>query len=230
MKNQLIILLSIFCISATFAQNTLSKKEQKQGWQLLFDGNSLTNWRAYQNLNHNWEVKNGVLHNKNNDPNMKVRADLITVKKYKDFAFSCEWIISSGGNSGIIYRASEEFGQPYYTGPEYQVIDNEGYNGRLTELQKTAANYDMEANKNVKTNKVGTWNKTVIIVKGMDVQHWLNGKPVLKYEINSENWKAQYENSKWKNEKKYGQEKEGHIALQDHGHEVWFRNVKIKEL
>ncbi len=230
MKNIAVLLIVLSSFSNLFAQNKLTKKEQKQGWTLLFNGASLSNWRAYKNLNHNWEVKEGVLHNKNNDPNLKVRADLITEKKYKDFAFSCEWIISEGGNSGIIYRASEEFSQPYYTGPEYQVIDNEGYKGQLTELQKTAANYDMEANKNVKTNKVGSWNQTLIIVKGNIVQHWLNGKPVLKYEINSENWKAQYEKSKWKTAKNYGQEKEGHIALQDHGHEVWFKNIKIKEL
>lgn len=230
MKKAILFLFIIVTISPLYGQNKLSKEEAKNGWHLLFDGKTLDNWRTYKKAKLNWEVVDGSLHNKNHDASEAARGDLLTVKKYKDFAFSCEWKISPEGNSGIIYRCSEEFKQPYFTGPEYQVIDNEGYKGKLTETQKAGANYDMEANTTAATKPVGQWNSTTIIVNGNHVEHWLNGTKVLEYEINSEKWLAQKEKSKWKNAKKYGQEPEGHIDLQDHGHEVWFRNMKVREL
>ncbi len=228
-KLQFTLLISLIFASG-FSQNILSKNEVKNGWDLLFDGKSLDNWRTYKNTKLNWEAIDGSLHNKNHDASEAARGDLMTVKKYKDFVFSCEWKISPEGNSGIIYRCSEEFKQPYFTGPEYQVIDNEGYKGKLTESQKAGCNYDMEANTKVKPKPVGEWNSTTILVNGNHVEHWLNGVQVLQYEFNSEKWLAQKENSKWKTAPKYGLEQEGHIDLQDHGHEVWFRNLKIKEL
>lgn len=230
MKNFIIFSFALIYSQTVLAQNKLSKQEEKNGWQLLFDGSSLNNWRTYKNGKLNWEAANGELHNKNHDASEAARADLITQKKFKDFVFKCEWKISEGGNSGIIYRASEEFKQPYFTGPEYQVADNEGYKGKMTPLQTTASNYDMEANTLAKPLPVGQWNSTIILVNGNHVEHWLNGVKVLEYEINSEKWLAQKENSKWKTALKYGLEPEGHISLQDHGHEVWYRNLRIKEL
>ena len=230
MKKIFRILALFFIINSALAQNKLTKNEAKNGWQLLFDGNSLENWRTYKNGKLNWEAINGELHNKNHDASEAARADLITAKKYKDFVFTCEWKISEAGNSGIIYRASEEFKQPYFTGPEYQLADNEGYKGKITPLQTTASNYDMEGNFLAKPNAVGQWNSTTILVNGNHVEHWLNGVLVVQYEFNSEKWLAQKEKSKWKTALKYGLEPEGHISLQDHGHEVWFRNLKIKEL
>jgi Domain of Unknown Function (DUF1080) len=230
MKTFKIFLLLFLQITTLFAQNTLTKKEKRKGWILLFDGKSTEGWRTYQNKKMNWEVVDGQLHNTNHDASEAVRGDILTIKKYKDFEMTCDWKISEGGNSGIIYRCSEEFKQPYLTGPEYQVIDNEGYKGKLTELQKAGCNYDMEVNNTATTNSVGQWNSTKIIVKGNHVEHWLNSKKVLEYEINSEKWLSQKEKSKWKAAKKYGQETEGHIDFQDHGHEVWFKNVKLREL
>ncbi len=152
------------------------------------------------------------------------------MKKYKDFEFTSDWKISVGGNSGIIYRCSEEYKQPYFTGPEYQVIDNEGYKGKLTDKQTAGSNYDMEANVVNKPNPVGEWNSTKIMVKGNHVEHWLNGKMVLQYEFHSPEWETQKATSKWKTAAKYGMEAEGYIDFQDHGHEVWFKNVKVREL
>jgi hypothetical protein len=229
MKN-VFLLFGLLFGTCVLAQNKLSRKEKKNGWSLLFDGNSLNNWRSYKNLPHHWEVSNGTLHNKNNNPSMQVRSDLITEKKYSNFELSIDWKIPPGSNSGLMYRASEEFSQPYYTGPEYQMIDNEGYQGKLTELQKTAANYDMEANTTAPTKPIGQWNNTKILVQGNYVEHWLNGQKVLDYTIGSTKWNEQKEKSKWKTAAKYGSEPSGHIALQDHGHEIWFKNVKIKVL
>jgi Domain of Unknown Function (DUF1080) len=226
-----ILLLCIFFISASiFAQNKLTRKEKKAGWILLFDGKTLDNWRTFKNTKLNWVVENGELHNTNHDASEAMRGDLLTVKKYKDFEFTCDWKISVGGNSGIIYRCSEEFMQPYFTGPEYQVIDNDGYKGKLTEKQKAAADYDMIANTINKPKPVGVWNSTKIVVKGNHVEHWLNEMLVLQYEFNSPEWLTLKEKSKWKTALKYGQETEGHIDFQDHGHEVWFKNIKLKEL
>ncbi len=230
MKKLILFSIIVFLSNSIIAQNKLSKKEIKNGWQLLFDGKSLENWRTYKGGKLKWEVINGELHNTNHDASEAARADLITKKKYKDFVFDCDWKISIGGNSGIIYRASEEFKQPYFTGPEYQVIDNEGYKGKLTDSQKAASNYDMEPNTLALPKPVGEWNHTKILVNGNHVEHWLNGVLVLQYEFHSDKWQAQKEKSKWKTAPKYGMEPEGHISLQDHGHEVWFKNLKIREL
>jgi Domain of Unknown Function (DUF1080) len=230
MKLTALFLFILLLINNLNAQNKLSRTEKKNGWRLLFDGKTLANWRTYKGAKLNWEVIDGSLHNKNHDASEATRGDLLTVGKFKDFVFSCEWKIASEGNSGIIYRCSEEFKQPYFTGPEYQIIDNECYKGKLTESQKAGANYDMEANTKASPKAVGLWNSTVVLVNGNHVEHWLNGIKVIEYEINSEKWLAQKEKSKWKTAPKYGMEQEGHIDLQDHGHEVWFRNIKVKVL
>ena len=159
------------------------------------------------------------------------RADILTTEKYGDFELVFDWKIAPGDNSGVIYRATEEFDQPYLSGPEYQVIDDKNYSSDLTATQTTASNYDMHAAPaDKKINPPGEWNSGRIVARGNHIEHWLNGEKLIEYEIGSADWNRLKEGSKWKNAKGYGMADSGHIDLQDHGGEVWYRNIKIKPL
>lgn len=209
--------------------NTLTAKEKKEGFRLLFDGKSLDGWRTYRNSDaDDWEVTNGMLHCR--ETGVTKRADLITKEQYHNFELHIDWKIAKGENSGIIYRCTEDNGASYESGPEYQLIDEAGYEGELHEKQYTGANYDMNAPAVKATRPAGTFNHTVIIVKGNHVEHWLNGKKLVEYEFGSDEWLRNKANSKWKDLATYGASSTGHIALQDHGGGVWFKNIKIKEM
>src|SRR5882672_8448134 len=117
---------------ATTTTPSLTEAQAAEGWKLLFDGKSLNGWQIYKaRKNNTWEVKDGILHCKPLNENAKgdgdERSDLMTTDEFENFEFTCDWKISAKGNSGIIYRATEEFEQPYYSGSEYQLIDDEGY-------------------------------------------------------------------------------------------------------
>ncbi|GHN01125.1 glycosyl hydrolase [Cytophagales bacterium WSM2-2] len=227
MKKLLLIVLVVF----VYSSNSIAQKKGK-GWKSLFDGKSMTGWKMYKDrANNSWEVKDGALHCKAPvKGESDQRADLMTVEEFENFELTFDWKISPQGNSGVIYRVSEEFQQPYLSGPEYQVIDDNGYAEKPTEKQRTAGNYDMHAPSVDATKPVGEWNSSKIVVNGNHVEHWLNGKKVVEYEFDSEDWKNRKENSKWKKATGYGMTKKGHIDLQDHDHEVWYKNIMIKAL
>jgi hypothetical protein len=154
----------------------------------------------------------------------------MTTEQFENFELAFDWKISQGGNSGVMFHVTEEFDRPYLTGPEYQVIDDKGYNGELKDSQLTGSNYDMHPAVNAKPNPIGEWNQSRIVVNGNHVEHWLNGTKVVEYELNSADWKKRKAASKWKDAKKYGIEKKGAIDIQDHDHEVWYKNIMIKTL
>jgi hypothetical protein len=197
----------------------------------LFDGKSLAGWRTYQNKPaDSWFVKDGMLSNKGNkDPQTK-HADLITEKQYSNFELSFDWKIAPQANSGVMYLVTEEFPSAYLSGPEYQLLDDRGYPSKIEDWQKTGANYAMDAPTVDATKPAGEWNHTVIIVNKGYVEHWLNGQKVVGYELWTEEWQKHKSTGKWKDAKGYGLAKKGHIALQDHGGEAWFKNLVIKEL
>ena len=154
-------------------QNSLTKSELETGWQLLFDGKSTNGWHVYSKKgSEGWEVSNGHLIALGTNNN-----DLVTDKKYKNFELSLEWKISPGGNSGIFYNVveSKEFKVTYATGPEYQLLDDEGYPSPLQPAQYSGANYDMHAPAKRMVKPVGEFNHTRINVKNRHVQPWLNG-------------------------------------------------------
>lgn len=204
-------------------------KETNQGTP-LFNGKDFSGWRFYKGReNNSWEVVDGVLHCKPFDGNEK-RADLITDKQYENFELSWEWKLPAQGNSGMMFRVTEEFDEPYLSGPEYQMLDDIGYPGKIEEWQKTGANFGMHVAEGAQPKAIGEWNESKLIVNGNHVEHWLNGKKVVTYQLSSEEWKERKAKSKWNEAAGYGAAPKGHIAIQDHGSEVWVRNVSIIEM
>jgi hypothetical protein len=207
--------------------NTLTAAENAAGWQLLFDGKSLDAWRGYKHETlpeAGWEIKDGALRTV-----AKVKGvELITRKKFNDFEFTWEWRVAPGGNNGVKYLVTEE--RPESPGHEYQMIDDAGYPGQLGPNHLTADFYDvLPAAADKPIRPPGEWNTSRIVVRGARVEHWLNGKNVLTYELGSAAVKAGVEKSKFKGHPGFGEKIAGHIMLTYHQDECWYRNLKIRE-
>lgn len=212
------------------ALNALSDKQVEEGWMLLFDGQTESGWRTFKNQeNDSWEVSHGTLHCKPFEQAEK-RADLVTVDQYDNFELAFEWRISPQGNSGVMFRVTEDYDQPFFTGPEYQLLDDGGYPGEVKDVNFSGGNYDMHAPINKTLMPLGEWNTSRIVATGNHVEHWLNGTKVVEYEIGSDDWNKRKANSKWNDVEGYGVPKKGYIDLQDHSHEAWFRNIMIRTL
>jgi hypothetical protein len=210
------------------APNTLTAAEAAAGWTLLFDGRTLEAWRGYRREtlpDAGWEIKDGTLRTV-----AKVKgAELVTRKTFKDFEFTWEWRVAPGGNNGVKYFVTEK--RPKSPGHEYQMIDDTGYPGALTPQQLTAAFYDvLPAAVEKPVRPAGEWNASRIVIRGTRVEHWLNGKNVLTYELGSEAVKAGLEKSKFKGEPGFGDKIAGHLMLTYHQDECWYRNLKIREM
>lgn len=212
--------------------NQLTDAQKSEGWTLLFDGTTTQGWKFFKGKeNDSWEVTDGTLHCKPVPDGGGKRSDIMTENQYENFELIFDWKISPKGNSGVMFHVTEEFDEPYATGPEYQVIDDAGYADPLKPVQLTAANYDMQvANELKKVNPIGEWNSSKLVVNGPHVEHWLNGAKVVEYELWNDEWKKLVAASKWKDFPGYGLAKKGHIDFQDHGAEVWYRNIAIKPL
>jgi hypothetical protein len=158
------------------------------------------------------------------------RADLITRAQYGDFELRLEWKVTPGGNSGVMFRVSEDSERSYHTGPEMQILDNAGHRDGGNPLTSTGSNYALHAPVRDVTRPVGDWNEVRIVARGPHVEHWLNGVKVVEYELWSADWKAKVAASKFAQWPRYGLNETGHLALQDHDDEVWFRNVMVRRL
>ena len=214
--------------------NFLTKKEKKQGWQLLFDGQTLDGWKGFNSdkVFNCWSVANKELVCKG-EGGSETAGDIITVSEFGDFELSIEWCISNSGNSGIFYHVVEgdQYHAAYETGPEYQLIDDIGWPGGLENWQKTAADYAMYPTiKNKKLLPVGEWNQTRIVYSNKHVEYWLNGMKVVEFEAYSPDWRKKKDEGKWKDYPGYAVSNKGHIGLQNHGSGVKFRNIKLRKL
>lgn len=211
-------------------QNTLTEEEKTAGWKLLFDGKSADMWRNYGGTGlTGWEIKDGELIALGLGNDMV--GDIITKDEFENFEFSVEWKLSPGANSGIFFNVVEEgFEAIYHTGPEYQLIDDENFHEPLENWQITAANYAMHRPALKAYNPVGEYNHSILKVNNGHVQHWLNGKLVVAYDLWSEDWHKRVNSGKWKDFPSYGLAKKGKLGLQDHGNMIWFRNIKVREL
>jgi hypothetical protein len=215
------------------AVNQLTRKEKKQGWQLLSDGKTFDHWRGFNmdSVPDCWIIEDGafkVLTQGGEESNK----GLITEKIYRDFALSLEFKVDKGSNSGIIFQVAEDpkYTYAYETGPEYQVIDHDGWDGELEDWQICGANYAMYAPKARPFKPAGEWNQAFLVVKDHKVTQILNGEIVVEYEKYSDEWTALRNSGKWSNFPDYGKYDEGHIALQNHSTTVWYRDIKLKEL
>jgi hypothetical protein len=202
------------------------------GYTSLFDGKTLNGWRTYQNKPaDSWTVKDGILYCRGSATDKSDRrADLITVDTFENFDLQMDWKIAPQGNSGILYMVTETQSTSYFTGPEYQLIDDVNFPEKLEDWQRTAANYAMNTAPGAHPKAAGQWNHARIVVNNGHVEHWLNGEKVVEYDLWTDDWKKRKAEGKWKDAPEYGMSRTGHIALQDHGSEAWFKNLEIKRL
>ena len=232
MKRIFVLILGIVAFLTVVAQNdkinTLSEKEKKEGWQLLFNGKDLNGWRTFQGKDiSGWKVIDGVLNN--SGVGSDHGGDIITKAKFQNFELALEWKIAPQSNSGIFYHVNEKIGTAIYeSGLEYQLIDDKGWPDRLRDDQHSGANYGMHAPKNAVVKDSNEWNQTRIVVDGTHVQHYLNGVKVVDYQLWDNDWLLLKEKGKWKDYPYYGMARKGPIGLQDHGGLAQFRNIKIK--
>jgi hypothetical protein len=212
------------------APNTLTDKEKADGWKLLFDGKTTDGWHAFRgkDIPDVWKVIDGAL--VVSPKNGKKGGDIVSNDEYESFELAFEWKVTKGANSGIMYRVSEEKGQPYETGPEYQVLDNKGHGDGKDPKTSAASCYALYAPVKDFTRPIGEWNRGRIVVNGNHVEHWLNGEKVVEYDFGSDDWNKRVEASKFAKMERFGKEKKGRIDLQWHGDEVAYRNIKIKVL
>ena len=219
--------------------NTLSAREQADGWQLLWDGKTTDGWRGAK-LDHfpenGWSIKNGELIVHKADGGESTNGgDIVTTRKYRNFMLSVDFKITNGANSGIKYFVDPDLnkGEGSAIGCEFQILDDERHPDAKLGVKgnrKLGSLYDLIPAPAQKPFNIGVWNTALIIVRGRHVEHWLNGTKLLEYNRNDQEWDALVAYSKYRDWPNFGNAPEGHILLQDHGDEVHFKNIKIREL
>lgn len=219
--------------------NILTKQEKEEGWVLLFDGENTEKWRGANAATfpeEGWTTEDGLLTVHASDGSQEGwGGDIVTKETYSDFELSLEFRLTEGANSGIKYYVLEdEYAPGAALGLEYQLLDDQrhpdakqGRDGNRT----VSSLYDLiPAADDKPINPPGQWNHARIIANDGKVEHWLNGEKVLEYERGSEEFRDLIARSKYSDYDRFGEAEEGHILLQDHGDEVSFRNIKIREL
>ncbi len=241
MKRILLFLgLSLLTSCGLMAQdNTLTEQEQNEGWKLLWDGKTTEGWRGAKISTFpekGWSIENGILKVRPSDGRESANGgDIVTTSTYRNFILSVDFKITEGANSGIKYFVDPDMnkGEGSAIGCEFQLLDDlrhpdakMGVNGNRT----LGSLYDLIPARADKPFDIKKWNTAVVVVEGKHVEHWLNGVKIVEYERGTQMWDAFVDYSKYKDWKDFGNREEGNILLQDHGDEVWFKNIKIKEL
>ncbi len=207
--------------------NTLTAAERHQGWQLLFDGRTLTGWHTYQQplgVTKGWAVEDGAI------ARVDSLGDLVSDAQFSNFELDLEWKVSPGANSGIFWWANEGTQYVYMNAAEMQVLDNADFrpDGGIPKEQAGAL-YDLiPVPADTPVKPAGQWNQVRIIAHGSKVQLWLNGVRTANVNFDSDRMLKTIKNSKFNAWQSFGKSRRGHIALQDHTGKVWFRNIKIK--
>ncbi|HWB20482.1 MAG TPA: DUF1080 domain-containing protein [Phycisphaerales bacterium] len=234
MKNGLLIAAIGFAVvfgNCVYAEGAeLTHAESVAGWTSLFDGGSTDAWRGYKKEGFpekGWKVEDGTLKSIAGGGG----GDIVTKKEYGDFELTLEYCVKPGANSGIIYGAAETLDAAWMTGPEFQIIDDAGNTLKADDGHACGAIYDLcppSAEKQVKA--AGEWNQVRIRKRLGVVEHWLNGMKVAECSVEGDEWAKRIAGSKFKDYAGFGTQSKGHIALQDHGDEVWFRNIRVRAL
>ncbi|MBK8978697.1 MAG: DUF1080 domain-containing protein [Planctomycetes bacterium] len=207
---------------------TLTPDEIAAGWQVLFDGTSTGAWRGYGRdafPAEGWVAEDGALHHVARGGG----GDLITRRRYANFELALDWKVAPGANSGIMYRVAETDQPSYYTGPEYQILDDLAH-GDADGRHTSGALYGLYAAHGRTSRSAGEWNTARIRIVGQRVEHFMNGAKVVDATIGSDDWAQRVADSKFAPWTGFGVHRRGHVCLQDHGDEVWYRNIRIREL
>lgn len=204
----------------------------KDGWQLLFDGKTTKGWHTYgkSTANNRWKISDGALYL---DNSVKEGGDIVTDETFENFDLKLEWKISKNGNSGIIINIKEDaekYKETYKTGPEIQVLDNDGHPDGKILKHRAGDLYDLIKSSSEPVKAVGEWNAVEIISNKGNLQIFLNGTNVVTTNMWDDNWKQLIAGSKFKDMPDFGTFNKGKIALQDHGNSVWYRKISIKKL
>lgn len=229
----LLAMLTSFSANAQKGENSLTKKEKRNGWQLLFDGSTTNGWHSFNKptLGTAWEASNGTFHLKVKSEN-ETGGDAITADEFGDFHLKLEWKIAPKGNSGIMFLAKEDpkYKYAFYTGPEMQVLDNNGHPDAKIQKHRAGDLYDLITSVPENVKPVGEWNTVEIKLEKSKLELWQNGVNVVSTTLWDDNWNQLVAGSKFKSLEDFAKFKTGHIVLQDHGDEVWYKNIKIKRL
>lgn len=212
-------LLAPFVGILLLAGPALAQQADPEGYRLL------TEWRAYKGTGvpAQWTIEGNTIRHTPGG------GDLVSAEQFQNFDLQFDWQIAPGGNSGVMYRVSEDYPAPYQSGPEYQILDNASADGHDDPLQTAAGCYGLYAPV-AAALPAGQWNSARIVVDGNHVEHWLNGVKVVDYTIGSPDWQSRVANSKFAAWPEFAASPRGHIDLQDHGSPVAYRNLRIKVL
>jgi len=244
MKNKLLIAIASLAVltacnnagskSGTTAAEEKTAAADTTGWVTLFDGTTTAGWHSYGNIAAagRWKVADGAIYVDTAQKGGE-GGDLCSTEEYDNFDFKLEWKIAPNGNSGIIFYVNEDtakYHNTYETGPEMQVLDNDGHpDGKITN-HRAGDLYDLIKCSKETVKPVGEWNEAEIRSKDGKLDFYLNGTNVVTTTMWDDNWKEMVAGSKFKTMPGFGTFKKGKIALQDHGNLVWYRNIKIKKL
>ncbi len=224
--------------SMSTLQNTLSQKEKDNGWQLLFDGQTTKGWHTYgkQTIGKAWKVVDGALHldaESKKSFSSSEGGDIVTDNEFDNYDLQLDWKISKNGNSGVMIYVNEDitkYKEPYFTGPEMQVLDNDGHADGKIFKHRAGDLYDLIPSTKESANPVGEWNHVEIIANQGKLDFYLNGTQTVSTTMWDDNWRKMIAASKFNAWADFGTYKKGRLDLQDHGNDVWFRNIKIKRL
>lgn len=207
--------------------NQLTEHEKQQGWQLLFDGKSMSQWRTYQkrDINPKWQIENDAI-----TLTQGGAGDIITRQQFDDFELMLDWKISEAGNSGIFFLADETGKYVFSHAPEIQIIDNEKHADSKLDTHRSGSLYDMVAAPETAYKPAGEWNTVKISLDDGVLQVWQNGVMTVHIVMHSSTWDKLVAASKFANWQGFAEQSKGHIGLQDHGDKVAFKNIKIREL
>jgi hypothetical protein len=226
---RLSLLVRLFCVAVAGAACTVIAAETKETpWRPLFNGTDLTNWTQLGSAR--WNVTNGVIYGgQEGDP--KRNGLLATKDQFQDFELELEWKLGKAGNSGVFYHGTREYDHIYWSAPEYQLLDDANAPDGRSRLTAAAAAYGLYPAPADVVHAFDQWNSTRIVVNGAHVEHWLNGRKVVEYELWSPDWTAKVAASKFVKYPNYGLAKKGYIGTQgDHPGTLELRHVRIREL